>query len=296
MKKKIIGIYDWFNFDLNSTDILGGSETWIVEIAKQFSNHGWHVIVYCNCNYYVLDNIEFCPKWMFDIHKTFYHYDKFITSRGILDDYNELSTDEFDLMLHDNMLGSYFTQDMCDKLDKVFVLSEYHKNIILHDYAYLNGLANKIRYTINGIHLHLYDAVDDSAKTNSMVWSSCYERGLQFFISKVLPKIVEQVPDFHLYVCSYNSYDWQPANSDNVTVLGRLTKSELAVKQMQAKIWCYPNLGYYDDSRGWSFGETFCISAIENAAAHNSIIAGKFSRFDKHIKKLYSVRRIILRT
>lgn len=53
MKKKIIGIYDWFNFDLNSTDILGGSETWIVEIAKQFSNHGWHVIVYCNCNYYV---------------------------------------------------------------------------------------------------------------------------------------------------------------------------------------------------------------------------------------------------
>ena len=48
-----------------------------------------------------------------------------------------------------------------------------------------------------------------------------------------------------------------------VEVLGKLSKEELAEYQKKSKIWVYPG----------TFPETFCITAVENAAACNVIIA-----------------------
>ena len=148
------------------------------------------------------------------------------------------------------------------RIDKIFVLSNYHKEYFCKKYG--EEYRNKIKISMNGIHNELYKK--NNNKENSMIWSSCYERGLEFFINYVLPKIKKEIPDFKLKVCSYNI----PKHFSNVITLGQLNKEQLAKEQCSAKIWCYPNLGY--SSFGIDFRETFCITAVENAAAGNCIL------------------------
>ena len=100
-----------------------------------------------------------------------------------------------------------------------------------------------------------------------MVWSTCFERGLDFFVDFVFHKIKREVPDFELKLCSYNDYN---KRYNGIAYLGKLSKEELASEQCKAKIWCYPNLGYTTTEN--PLKETFCITAVENAAAGNCIL------------------------
>lgn len=262
-----IGIYDGCGFNIKfdeTTKFLGGSETWLLEISKALSDLGHEVFLFCNPpKFHTYKSIHFISKTKLKEMYSIITFDKFIYSRGI-EQFNNVKAKEISLFLHDMGITNYKQNlENFKKIKNVYVLSDWHRNNIIKNYNQITK--DKIKLSFNGVDQVFYK--NKHEKTNSMIWSSCFERGLDFFITHVYPKIKKSVPDFTLKICSYNKYT---VNYPGIIYLGQLSKKALAEEQLKSKIWCYPNLGYTtNESR---FKETFCISAVENALAGNCIL------------------------
>ena len=265
-----IGIFDGCVLNVvvdENTKFLGGSETWLNKISEAFSNLGHEVFLFVNTpEEHDFKNVHYLKKESFDKVCANTEFDYFYYSRGIKG-MNKVKCKNISLMMHDMGLFHYPGEPVnFAALKHIYVLSNWNRSFMGTQYT-IPRVSNFFKLTHNGIDMDFYKDVDASKKTNSMVWSSCFERGLDFFVKLVYPKIKAFVPDFELKICSYNKYDF---SAPGITNLGRLTKSELAEEQKKAKIWCYPNLGM--STQGYIFKETFCISAVENAAAGNCIL------------------------
>lgn len=284
--KKVIGIYcggmtyngNYWDSDVVRAGGAGGSEIWAVELASAFYSLGFHVIVFCCTEYWHFDaqGVEYVPYTMFNSRKQYQHFDYFISSRVTeeLDPYFECPNVyimSHEIGVFDRYWGNFctFKQLKMDKVKKIGVLSDWHKKATMKLYPELNE--NQLFITQNGIDMSLYENVDVSKKKNMMVWSMALNRGMTFFGQYVLPKILKEVPDFELNICSYNlDIKGTLPEGPNVHFLGTLTRPELAELQKQAKIWILPNYGYNDF--GKPLHESFCMSAVENAMAGNAII------------------------
>lgn len=283
--KKVIGIYCGdFTYNGNYWDSTvvrsggaGGSEIWAVEIASEFNKLGFHVIVFCCCEYWHFDaeGVEYVPYYLFESRITYQHFDYFISSRRAEEITPYFECPNIYLMSHEIGIfnkhwGNFETFEglKMDKVKKIGVLSEWHKKATLQLYPQLKE--EQVFITANGIDQTLYNG-EPVPKKNMMVWSSALNRGMTFFGSRVLPKIIAEVPDFELNICSYNlDIKGVLPEGANVHFLGTLSRPELAKLQKQAKIWILPNYGYND--YGKPLHESFCITAVENALADNAII------------------------
>ena len=284
--KKVIGIYcgdftyngtKWNSYTVR-TNGAGGSEIWAVELASAFHKLGFHVIVFCDCPEWWFDaeGVEYVPYWMFDSRRQYQHFDYFISSRRAEEITPDFECPNIYLMSHEigifnKYWGNFETFEglKMDKAKKIGVLSEWHKKATLKLYPQLRE--DQLFITHNGIDQSLYENVDHHAKRNMMVWSTALNRGMTFFGKYVLPKILKEVPDFELNICSYNlDIKGELPEGPNVHFLGTLTRPELAELQKRAKIWILPNYGYNDF--GKPLHESFCMSAVENALAGNAII------------------------
>lgn len=284
--KKVIGIYcgdftyngtKWNSYTVR-TNGAGGSEIWAVELASAFYKLGFHVIVFCDCPEWWFDpeGVEYMPYWYFNSRRQYQHFDYFISSRRAEEITPDFECPNIYLMSHEigifnKYWGNFETFEglKMDKVKKIGVLSEWHKQATLKLYPQLRG--DQLFITHNGIDQSLYENVDHHEKRNMMVWSTALNRGMTFFGKYVLPKILKEVPDFELNICSYNlDIKGELPEGPNVHFLGTLTRPELAELQKQAKIWILPNYGYNDF--GTPLHESFCMSAVENALAGNAII------------------------
>lgn len=286
--KKVIGIYcGGLTYNYNKkwdstvvrTEPCGGSETWTVEVASKLNSYGFHVIVFCNCEYWHFDQegIEYVPYTLFRPRCGYQHFDYFISSRLINGIIDELSCDNIYIMTHercgifDKYWGNFAKPEdiPLDRVKKVVVLSEWNKRELLK--AYPNIPENKIMVTFNGIDTGNYDNVEDYEKSNKMLWSTCLDRGITFFGEYVIDKIKAEVPDFELGICSYNT-DIHGAvpERDWIKYYGPLTKDVLSEYQKESKIWILPNYGFND--RGEPLQESCPLTAIENMYAENAIV------------------------
>ena len=212
---------------------------------------------------------------MFDHRKQYQHFDYFISSRRAEEITPDFECPNIYIMSHEigifnKYWGNFETFEglKMDKVKKIGVLSEWHKKATLKMYPELQE--NQLFITQNGIDQSLYSSFDYKKK-NMMVWSTALNRGMTFFGKYVLPKILKEVPDFELNICSYNlDIKGILPEGPNVHFLGTLTRPELAELQKQAKIWILPNYGYNDF--GKPLHESFCMSAVENALAGNAIV------------------------
>lgn len=274
--QKIIGIYDgpaYPDFD-PFYQAYGGCETWLQEISKAFSDLNWHVILFTTYKEHMYgygNNIEYVCIDDFKERCKYQKFDKFIYSREI-HDIKYLDCKDINLIIHDQYI-EYSLDDLL-KLNHIYMLSEWHRDNLIKNNKSIAIVKDKIKLSFNAINNDLYKSV--YTKENSMVWSSCRERGFDFFKTKVLPLITAIVPDFKVYIANYSSAYSEDDVSDNIIYLGTLNKQELAEYQLKSKIWCYPNLGHCNgvDGSEWFYGETFCITAIENYMAKNILIVG----------------------
>lgn len=285
--KKVIGIYcgnftyskgeNWDSYVIR-TQGAGGSETWAVEIAAAFQKMGFHVIVFGNPDFWKFDNdgVEYVPYYLFEHRCQYQQFDYFISSRRVDEITPYLECPNIYIISHEygifkEFWGNFvsFNELKMDKVKKIAVLSEWHKKATKELYPELKE--SQLMLTFNGIDQTLYKDINISNKKNMMVWSTCLNRGLTFFSEKVLPKILNEVPDFELNVCSYNTdIRGKLPKGNNVHFLGTLNKQELAELQKQAKIWILPNYGLNDF--GEPLYESFCLTAVENAMSENAII------------------------
>ena len=285
--KKVIGIYCGdFSYNSNKywdSDIIrseggGGSETWAVEIASAFNRLGFHVIVFGKPEYWKFDGegVEYVPYSLFESRCQYQHFDYFISSRRAEEITPYLECPNIYLMSHEiGIFERYWGNTVpfeglkMDKVKKIAVLSKWHYNATKNLYPKLKD--SQLFLTYNGINQDLYADSDKVEKRNMMVWSTCLNRGMTFFGERVLPKILEKVPDFELNICSYNTdIAGKLPTGPNVHFLGSLNRNELAALQKQAKIWILPNYGFNDF--GEPLHESFCITSVENAMAENAII------------------------
>lgn len=290
--KEVVGIYCgnvngdnelFWDSDVYEMKGLGGSETWAVEIGKFFQKNGYHTIIFGNPEvwHFDKDGVEYVPYYYFEHRCQYQHFDYLIVSRRV----DILSCDEIyckniflmshEIGLFDRYWGIFmgFNGLHMDKVQKIAVLSEWHKQAMIKMYPQLKETDFFI--TCNGVNQRLYSDVDVNKKENMMVWSTCLNRGLTFFGQRVYPKIKQVIPSFKLKICSYNTNVHGIIPEDEgIEFLGTLSKRDLSEMQKKAKIWMLPNYGFNDF--GEPLHESFCITAVENASAKNAVIC-----FDK---------------
>jgi glycosyltransferase involved in cell wall biosynthesis/cyclopropane fatty-acyl-phospholipid synthase-like methyltransferase len=176
-----------------------------------------------------------------------------------------------DLALHRN---SQHVQGASTFIDKIFTVSEFHKNQVSEVY----GIDKEyIMATHNGVDYEMFKGLEGTEREpNSLVYAARPERGL---INLVKPGgIMEKLPDCHLYVCGYDNttpdmvgmykYLWGRCEElPNVTNMGALGKRELYRLLAKSMLYVYPT----------EFEDTSCIMPIEANAVGTPFIASKLA-------------------
>lgn len=278
----------WLPTDI-TTKGLGGSETAAVLLASALSDQGYIVTVYGEVEECMWRQVSFRHHSTYDqqspsdltiISRTPHMLDRPLNSRRTV------------LWMHDTDYGQGFTKAQYDRLDAVAVLSEWHKEHVLATYPFIdaihgNGHGDKIIVTRNGIDPERFpvDRIPQTAdRPKRAIYSSSPDRGLDLML-KLWPQVRERVPDAELVYCYSAVYDAiantsppiaafresirELAKQDGVTNLGSLGQTELAGAMAMSRVWLAPS---FNSPTNQPFYETFCIGAVEAAAAGCSLV------------------------
>lgn len=271
-----IGILDicWKEIEQDpGKQVLGGSETWLVQISKEFANQGHDVYVYCltknefkwcNVLLYPIDNFG-KEKFDFVILNRFLSIGDINYIKAIYE--NKLANHVY-IQMHDLSITENYKLLTRNEFNKKYseynnfitlvALNDWHKNNTLLQYNFKHSICSP-----NGIVLDDFLELNTSEKDNRILWSSCEERGLDILINDIYPLVKKEIPDFGIDIAGYNNYSNNTYNDKDVKYIGKLTKRELYNEMSKHKCWFYPG----------TFAETFCLTMLENVLCGNQIVS-----------------------
>lgn len=249
---------------------LGGSEEAVVYLSQELNKKGWKVTVYANPGLKAGDFDGVTYKQWWDVNPKD-RFNVLILWRAIgFVDMNPKAKFTM-LWMHDVPSNPDFTEERLSKVDKIAVLSEYHKTLFrVHksDDTYEKIPDEKFFLTANGIP---DIKVNKKLKRNNhrVIYSSSPDRGLPYLL-KMWPEIIKEVPDAELHVYyGFEIFDkifsdnpgrmrWKQQVMDlmrqpGVTYHGRIGHQQLAEEMYQSGIWAYPT----------DFTEISCITAMK---------------------------------
>lgn len=268
MKIAIIDI-GWKKINaLNPTaDALGGSETWLIQIANTFAKEH-DVDVYFNTNVKRIQVHE---------HLTYIHEKEFLKDKHAYDFiilnrfFEKEGVNYIEFIKNHNLAKHVYIQihdlsfvidgtllnegedvnkySLNDDFVTIVTLNEWHRKNLLAQYHSITKLPICIP---NGLDLSLFKD-EKLQRDNHILWSSCAERGLNILVNDIYPIVKQEIPDFGIDVAGYNNNVVIDTEYD-VVYLGRLSKQELYHEQQKHKVWFYPG----------TFAETFCITMLEH--------------------------------
>ena len=256
---------------------LGGSEEAVVYLSKELTALGYKVTVYANPPLESIgdnEGVEYRQWYDFNAKDSF---NILVLWRAIGMTDNEVNAKFTLLWCHDVPNNADYTEERLSKINKIAVLSEYHKSLFK---MYKNGEfenipEDKFFVTGNGILPIRYNKKWNRSP-HSIIWSSSYDRGLVWLLN-MWPEIKKQVPDATLDIYyGWNLYDivhkGNPARAQWKTQMvkmmqqngmkehGRVGHRELERAFGESAVW-----GYSTD-----FQEISCISAMK-AQAYGAI-------------------------
>jgi glycosyltransferase involved in cell wall biosynthesis len=252
---------------------LGGSESALFFLAREFARQGHRVQVFCHTrrpglyedvNYHsVADFPGVAATQVFDI---------FIVSR-----FPRVFALPFQSRLkvmwnHDNLVEPQAYRRETFRADIFFTLSAYHEAEYL---SQLPELAPFCHRTKNGVDLELARQIRLAAKKDltKVVYVSRPERGLETLLRHIWPRLLRARPELQLCLMGYEAPD-KPgqehlralvAAAPQTTVLGSLAKPEFYRHLAEAALLLYP----------CSFPEISCIAALEAQALGTPIITSR---------------------
>uniref|UniRef100_A0A6C0H5T1 Glycosyl transferase family 1 domain-containing protein n=1 Tax=viral metagenome TaxID=1070528 RepID=A0A6C0H5T1_9ZZZZ len=268
------GWKNWTGSDIDK-DGMGGSETFIVEIAQYLVNN-FQVFVFCRClseeNY---KNVTYLPIELFaNFISTNYIQSCLISrySEYLVMAYKGLIENIY-FILHDLEPSINILVDS-NKLKKIFCLTKWHVEYFLGTYSIFKKKTLDFSYGINS----KFIAKDVIKKPNSFIYSSFPNRGLLPLL-KMWDKIVEKYPSATLSIYCDLEHEWVKMVSKeslveikkmleylpNVKNYGWVNKEELSKAWKESEYWLYPCI----------FLETFCLTALECAASKTVAITSK---------------------
>ncbi len=258
---------------------VGGSETYIIEMAKWIQKMGhFQTIVFCRT-----PNNE---NSIFEgtIYKPLDSYYEFVNNNYIqhcfvsrFSEYLPVSfkgfTENVYLVVHD-LTPSGIVIPMDKKLKNIFCLTEWHVEYF-----------NRIFPSLSNITVPFYYGIDDRFKNkntpihNKFIYSSFPNRGLLQLL-QMWPTIIQEFPTSTLHIYSDVNNKWsnevEPQKMQEIRELlsklseskygihyhGWVSKQELAEAWKTADIWFYP----------CTFMETFCLTALEAASSKTFVV------------------------
>lgn len=256
---------------------LGGSETWLMQISKEFVNNGIEVDLYCNTKEnFQFNGVKFiCDKEFLETQEK---YDFVILNRFFAKyDINYIELIKFKkiakhvyIQIHDLSfileggllpINTDVTEySLCDRFVTIVTLNEWHKSNLIAQYpALINA---DVMCIPNGVDLSLFKE-HNFERDNRILWSSCAERGLDILMNDVYPLVKKEIPDFGVDVAGYNDLSRIETEGKDIKVLGRLTKEQLYEEMSKHKVWFYPG----------TFAETFCITMLEQFLSGAQIVS-----------------------
>jgi predicted O-methyltransferase YrrM len=270
------GFHPWSGSNILTTGV-GGSETYIIEMARYIQQDGFfNVFVFCKTPdqkdeifegvvYKHLDNYyEF-------INTTYVHTS--IISR--FSEYLPLTykgySENVYMVLHD-LTPSGIVIPVDPKLKRIFCLTEWHVD-------YFTGIFPQLKNKT----VPFYYGVDEQRFTDisvkqpyKFIYSSFPNRGLLELLI-MWPRIIEMIPNATLHIYSDVNHKWsndvEPEKMAKIKQLlsinmmgiyyhGWVSKTELSNAWKTSSVWLYP----------CTFMETFCLTALEAAKSKTLVI------------------------
>lgn len=251
---------------------LGGSEEAIVHMANELTKLGWYVTVYANPGAKAgnFNGVDYRMWYEFNPHDDF---NVLVLWRGIGFADVKPKAKFTTLWLHDVPNNPDFTKDRIDFIDRIMVLSDFHKSLLMmNDNGVFKPIPEeKIWVSSNGI-ADLVPEEFNPRTNNRLIYASSPDRGLVHLLRN-WERIKTEVPDATLDI--YYGFDvfdaihknnperlaWkakmmQLMDQDGISYHGRVGHDELHRHYMEADIWAYPT----------HFEEISCISGMKAQA------------------------------
>lgn len=274
-----IGLEDWA--DPSTIKGIGGSEEAVINMTRRWAAMGWKVTVYNRCGKLAgtYSGVTYKP---YDAANPSDKYNVFIAWRDPSP--IEIVTANVKwVWMHDVPQPGQFPKSIVDKVDKIVVLSKYHRSL-LSDIP-----DDKIYISRNGIDPKQFTfALVNRPKL--VIYTSSPERGLEHFLS-VAEKVTAADPNikFEAYYGWQNNdavrsgdpeYEaWKARINERMEKLGmppytRLNHKEIANRMKDAHIWFYPT----------EFPEISCITAMKAQAAGAWPICTNYAALDETVQ------------
>ena len=175
---------------------LGGSEQAVVNLSREWVKAGFNVSAYGNVEPGTYDGVNYYTVDKFNLKK---EYNCLILWRGFgLQILPMVNAKHLYVDLHDPTAKEMLPTEHLNKIEKIFVKSEWHKTNWDH-------LPVEKYVTIrNGMNVALYDEVlrqEIPRNEFDMCYTSCYTRGLLDTLQKSWPIIKKNIPEARLHVC-----------------------------------------------------------------------------------------------
>ncbi len=253
-----------WNGETFKTEGIGGSEEAVVHLAQEWTKLGWNVTVYNNCGHKEVksEGVTYKPFWEWNPRDK---QDVTILWRmPKIADY-EINTTRLFVDLHDMTSAGEFTPERLEKIDKVFVKTQFHRSI------YPNIPDEKIAVIGNG-----FQSYPAAEKKDPMliINTSSPDRSLDV-LPKLFKEVKKRVPKAKLawaygwdgfkngYAGNLKMMEWMEQTKkemDGVGIksLGRISQEEVGKLYQKASIFAYPT----------EFAEIDCISVKKAQAAH----------------------------
>ena len=266
---------------------VGGSETYIIEMARHIQRSGqFDVYVFCNC----------AAEELFEgvVYKPLNDYYSFVNTNYIhscivsrFSEYLPVTfkgwTENVYLVIHDlTPSGIVIPRD--NKLKKIFCLTEWHVDYFTQFFPHLKNITVPFYY---GIDFQKFKTDKIMLKQqHKFIYSSFPNRGLLPLL-QMWPKIHEFQPMASLHIYSdvngkwvnevegkmmqqikelMRSYNVEQHNM-NIYYHGWVNKQTLANAWLTSDVWFYP----------CTFMETFCLTALEAALTKTLVITNRLA-------------------
>jgi predicted O-methyltransferase YrrM len=259
---------------------VGGSETYIIELARYIQRSGkYNVVVFCNCeNNEIFEGVEY---------KHILEYFDFVREISVEHCIISRYSEYIPFTLKSNVQNVYFVaHDLTptglvfpleDKFKKVFCLSEWHVEHFTSVIPQLKHITEPFYY---GIDKELFDSNNTRKKPYKFIYSSFAHRGLLALL-QMWPRIIKKYSSASLYIHCDVENQWVNENAKdhmkllkevmynmlketkyNIYYMGWTSKDKLAQSWKTADVWLYPCI----------FRETFCLTALEAAISKTLVV------------------------
>lgn len=272
---------------------LGGSETALCKMAEHFSRRGYDVRVFAGPggglrhDHVTVDGkhdngeVLYEPMTAWDPGE---RCDLFVSVRVPEAFDRTINAERRLLWLHDADYGDRVTEQRIERTTHVAVLSEFHRDLMVERYPFLE---EKLLLTRNGIETSLYE-YEELQRKPWLVYSSSPDRGLDVLL-EMWPAIRDAAekagvvnPELHFtYSPIYREFrdsgqfphlaafhrrleDLMADAGEGLVDHDSMSQPELAELMRRSMIWSYPS---WHTSGSEPFPEISCIGAMEAQAA-----------------------------